>query len=262
MKKLFYFLAVVITVNVFAQSPEEISFQAVIRDNAGALAINKNVEVTVRIFEITEEVYQETHTGLQTNANGLLSLNIGSGVSVYGIFGSLAWEKGSYSIETETTVDGQLVTSSFELQSVPYAFYATDAATVTGHTLEKDVPEDAVFTDAQTAAEVSLEIESLSATNVQEALIELSEAVNTSGDMKKMDYDINADGIADNAARVNNLSVETSVPENAVFTDSQKGTEVNLTTPINMEGDSVTTVEQFIIKLNEELIRLQVQLGN
>ena len=47
-----------------------------------------------------------------------------------------------------------------------------------------------------------------------------------SGDMLKSVYDTNNDGVvdlasrADNADRVNNLTVETAVPENAVFTDT------------------------------------------
>ena len=41
-----------------------------------------------------------------------------------------------------------------------------------------------------------------------------------SGDMEKATYDTNENGIVDNAALVNNLSVETAVPAGAVFTDN------------------------------------------
>ena len=40
------------------------------------------------------------------------------------------------------------------------------------------------------------------------------------GDMLKSIYDTNSNGIVDNAEKVNNLTVETAVPIDAVFTDT------------------------------------------
>ena len=40
------------------------------------------------------------------------------------------------------------------------------------------------------------------------------------GKMDKSVYDTNSNGIVDNAEKVNNLTVETAVPQNAVFTDT------------------------------------------
>ena len=83
MRKLFNLLAAVfITASAFAQTPEKVSYQAVIRDAEGALAMNKNVEITISILQGSKTgtaVYSETHKNLKTNSNGLVSLEIGDG---------------------------------------------------------------------------------------------------------------------------------------------------------------------------------------
>ncbi len=48
----------------------------------------------------------------------------------------------------------------------------------------------------------------------------VNSAVSGSGDMLKSTYDTDGDGIVDNSAKVNNLTVETAVPSGAVFTDT------------------------------------------
>lgn len=52
-----------------------------------------------------------------------------------------------------------------------------------------------------------------------------------SGDMLKVDYDTNGNGIVDNAEKVNNHTVESDVPSNAVFTDTTytAGTGIDIT---------------------------------
>lgn len=50
-------------------------------------------------------VYVETHTAT-TNANGLLSLEIGDGAIVSGDFSAIDWANGPYFIQTETDPTG------------------------------------------------------------------------------------------------------------------------------------------------------------
>ena len=91
------------------------------------------------------------------------------------------------------------------------------------------------ITDDQNAGEVGVTASgNLTSTNVQAALEELQadiDAGSSGGDMLQSAYDSNSDGTvdnADNAARVNNLTVDTAVPSGAVFTDNQNATEVSL----------------------------------
>ena len=79
-------------------------------------------------------------------------------------------------------------------------------------------------TDNQTATEVPvIPSGNLTSTDVQAALVELQTDVDNDlgGDMTKAVYDTDNNGIVDNAATVNSLTVETAVPANADFSDDQ-----------------------------------------
>ena len=65
-----------------AQSPEEMSYQAVIRDTDGNLVVNTTVGMQISILQGSKTgtgIYIETQT-LISNANGLVSLEIGTGI--------------------------------------------------------------------------------------------------------------------------------------------------------------------------------------
>ena len=71
-------------------------------------------------------VYMETQTAV-TNANGLITLQIGSGNVQQGSFVDIDWTTGSYFLKTETDPAGGTyysVTGTQQLLSVPYALYA------------------------------------------------------------------------------------------------------------------------------------------
>ena len=64
---------------LFAQSPQRLSYQAVIRNAAGKLIQSSNVGMRVSILQGSATgtaVYTETFTAM-TNANGLITLQIG-----------------------------------------------------------------------------------------------------------------------------------------------------------------------------------------
>ena len=261
MKGLFYVvIALLITTSAFAQIPEKVSYQAVIRDAEGVLVIDKELDITMSILQGSDlgtAIYVETHA-TQTNANGLVSLTIGSGVALGAQFGSIDWETGPYFIKTETAIDGESLTSIAELLSVPFALYAKNTSKVNGFRVATEVPEGALFTDDQSASEVLVNaLNTLEAETVQEALEQLQQMLEETGDMKKSVYDTNYDDAIDNAEKINGLSVHTSVPENAIFTDDQNASEIYLTEPMNIGGTNASTVEEAINKLKEEFIKLK-----
>lgn len=135
MKKLVTFLAAIALIaNVFAQTPQKMSYQAVIRDNSNVLITNKKVGMIISILENRTPVYVETHTAT-TNDNGLVSLHIGDGVVLAGSFAAIDWSKGSHYIKTETDPTGGTdysVVGESELLSVPYALYAGNSSSTTG----------------------------------------------------------------------------------------------------------------------------------
>jgi hypothetical protein len=71
-------------------------------------------------------VYVETQTDT-TNANGLVSIQIGTGTATTGTFAGINWANGPYFIKTETDPTGGInytITGTQEMLSVPYAMYA------------------------------------------------------------------------------------------------------------------------------------------
>jgi hypothetical protein len=125
---------------VFAQAPEKMSYQAVVRDASNALATSQAVGMQLSILQgsVTgTAVYVETQTPT-TNINGLVSIEIGSGTVVTGTFNTIDWSAGPYFIKTETDPTGgttYTITGTSQLMSVPYALYAkTSGSSIAGPT--------------------------------------------------------------------------------------------------------------------------------
>lgn len=164
MKKVFSILAaVLLTATVWAQSPEKMSYQAVIRNSSEALVTNTTVGMQISILQGSATgtaVYVETQTPT-TNANGLVSIEIGAGTVVSGTFASIDWANGPYFIKTETDPTGgttYTITGTSQLLSVPYALHAKTAETVTGGITETDP----IFTSSQAANITATDITNLS----------------------------------------------------------------------------------------------------
>src|SRR5690554_341299 len=144
MKKIITVCAVLLmTASVFAQAPEKMSYQAVVRDGSNALVSSTAVGMQISILQGSATgtaVYVETQTPT-SNINGLVSLEIGSGTVVSGDFTTIDWANGPYFIKTETDPTGgtsYTITGTSQLLSVPYALHAKTAETVTGTITETD----------------------------------------------------------------------------------------------------------------------------
>jgi len=137
MRNVYTFLAaVLLTATTFAQTPEKMSYQAVVRDSGDALVTNQAIGMQISILQTTATgtaVYVETQTPT-TNVNGLVTLEIGTGTVVSGDFTTIDWSADSYFIKTETDPTGgssYTITGTSELLSVPYALHAKTAESVT-----------------------------------------------------------------------------------------------------------------------------------
>jgi hypothetical protein len=112
----------------FAQTPEKMSYQAIVRDANNTLLVDKLVGIQVSILQNSEtgsEVYIETHS-VVTNMNGLFALEIGTGVTSYD-FSSIDWSNGPYFVKVETDpngADNYSISGVSQLMSVPFALYA------------------------------------------------------------------------------------------------------------------------------------------
>ena len=138
MKKLYTLLtAVILTISAFAQAPEKMSYQAVVRDTDNTLISDQLVGMQLSILQGSASgspVYVEMQTP-STNTNGLVSVEIGAGTVVSGTFNDIDWNNGPYFIKTETDPTGGTtynITGTSQLMSVPYALHAKTADSITG----------------------------------------------------------------------------------------------------------------------------------
>ena len=117
----------------FAQAPQKMSFQAVVRNAANTLITSAPVGMRISILQGSATgptVYIEVQTPT-TNINGLVSTQIGSGTVVSGTFAAINWASGNYWVQTETDPAGgtnYTIIGTSQLLSVPYALYAQTAA--------------------------------------------------------------------------------------------------------------------------------------
>ena len=143
MKRTLLFMAIAFfTAIVSAQLPEKMSYQAIIRNSSDNLLTNTQIGMQITILQGTADgsaVYTETQSPT-TNANGLVSIEIGSGTSSDD-FSAIDWTNGPYFIKTETDPEGgtnYTITGTSQLLSVPYALHAKTAESVTGAITETD----------------------------------------------------------------------------------------------------------------------------
>lgn len=133
-KKLFLsaIVAFALTINIQAQAPDAFSYQSVIRNANGVLHTNNAVGVKISLLQGSTSgtaVYEETHTST-TNANGLLTLEVGNGTVLSGTFANINWANGPYFIQTEIDLNGgsnYTLSGTVQLMSVPYALFAKNS---------------------------------------------------------------------------------------------------------------------------------------
>jgi len=127
------------TSQAFAQAPNKMSYQAVIRNAGNNLVTSATVGMQFSILKNSPSgspVYIETLT-TSTNANGLVSVEIGEETG----FDTINWANGIYFLKTETDPTGgtdYTITGTSQLLSVPYALHAKTSESLTGTITEND----------------------------------------------------------------------------------------------------------------------------
>ena len=117
-----------------SQAPNKINFQSVLRNTNGEVVSNSAVSLRISILSGTingSAVYIETHTKT-TDTGGLMSLQIGGGTVLSGVFANINWGSSVHFIKLEADFSGgnsYVLLGTQELMSVPYALYASKTDT-------------------------------------------------------------------------------------------------------------------------------------
>lgn len=131
------FLTVFVCHCLQAQTPRKFNYQAVIRNNNGAVIASRNVSLrfSIRDGAATGTVlYSERHN-TATSALGLVNLQVGGGTIISGVFADITWGTGAKFLQVEIDINGGSSYTSLatmELIAVPYALQAEKAGAFTG----------------------------------------------------------------------------------------------------------------------------------
>lgn len=113
----------------FAQ--QGINYKALIKDDLGNVLVSQTIDVrfTVIAETGTTDVYTETHTGVSTDANGIIVLNIGEGTTS-DVFTEINWSSDTHALKTEITAQDSTFEfmSTTQFMAVPYALSAANVS--------------------------------------------------------------------------------------------------------------------------------------
>jgi hypothetical protein len=118
-----------------AQVPQAVNYQAVAHNSSGAILTSQHISIRFSIHDGSASatiVFQETDTAT-TNQFGLFAKAVGIGNVTMGSFSGINWSTGNKYLQIELDPTGGnnfTDMGTMELLSVPYAFYAKDAASV------------------------------------------------------------------------------------------------------------------------------------
>ena len=116
----------------YAQAPDGVNYQAVIRNLSGTLVANSTIAIRIQVKQTSASgtiVFQERHS-VTTSAQGVVNLVIGQGTLLGGNFSTINWATGPYFVSlgvSFTNGTNYLDYGSQQLMSVPYALYAKNA---------------------------------------------------------------------------------------------------------------------------------------
>ncbi len=140
MKKIIicFFLALFVN-SIYSQSPNNFTYQSVVRDASGKLMSNKEISFRISILKSSQNgssVYSEEHSVI-SNTNGLATMIIGKGLSADEM-DTIDWSDGPYYLKVEVDPEGgfnYIAEDTTQLLSVPYALYSNSSGstlTITG----------------------------------------------------------------------------------------------------------------------------------
>ena len=225
-----------ITLSLFAQVADKLSYQAVIRNASGNVVSEKAVSFRVTILQGSAtgaSVYTQSQKPV-TNVSGLITIEIGGDVS----FSQIDWGAGPYFIKTEVDLNGGTnysISGVSQLLSVPVALYAKTAETLRGGLTEADP----VFAEWDKSEGIS--ISGSQVTDLQDYLTEYSES-----DPEFTAWD-KSTGISITESQISDLQdyLTEYIESDPEFTVWDKSTGISIT------GSQVSDLQDYLTEYSE-----------
>lgn len=129
------FILLLTAITVFAQVPQTINYQSVVRNSSGVALANQDISLQFTIRNNTPTgpaLYQESHIAISTNSFGLANVEIGTGTNITGSINGIDWSAGNKYLQVKLDATGGTSFSNMgtsQLLSVPYALYSQKADT-------------------------------------------------------------------------------------------------------------------------------------
>ncbi|MEL6652117.1 MAG: hypothetical protein AAFQ87_15055 [Bacteroidota bacterium] len=113
------------SLSIWAQAPQGVQFQSVVRDGTGTPMNNANVTVSFAVQTAGGlTVYSETHN-VTTDNFGLFNLVLGDGTPISGTFANIDWGSSQHQVAIQVDAGAGFVPLGVcQFESVPYALYA------------------------------------------------------------------------------------------------------------------------------------------
>lgn len=132
LKRVLFLIILNFNLFLFAQTPEGINYQAVIRKTNGTLVTNTTVAIRIQIKQnsATGTVVYSERQSVITSTYGLVNFVIGQGTVLSGTFSAINWSTGNYWVSLGvdfTNGTNYIDYGSQRLMSAPYALYAKTA---------------------------------------------------------------------------------------------------------------------------------------
>jgi hypothetical protein len=125
-------LIILISIGAFAQAPNKLNYQGLIRNSVGNPLGNTPVLLRIGILDVANSVLFLEQHNTTTNSLGLYNVAIGTGSLLQGNFAAINWGAGNRYIKVEVSTNAGVTFINLgtnQLLSVPYALYAASGNT-------------------------------------------------------------------------------------------------------------------------------------